>query len=317
MRKIVVAMVALALPFVGAGPASAEPARASSAGAYGLLATGLVALGPLVPSVAAQPPDTNAADAELLEVPLGSLVFAGAVDTTANAHRADDIAPLLAGIETTELISDPVTIQGGASARGVAKTAGAGLVFAPPPGTLDAIALAFEALTNATGGLLGADAITAEAVAKCVNGAPVFETGYQIVGLGGLVGGILDPVAEALLGALLALLPPGSGLSSIISLEPGRVTPVPDGIAIDGLVVRVPLLDEEIIISHAEARMPANCAVEAAAQPPTGPGDVAPSGTLAATGSSPLLLPMALGLLATAGGLRYLNRRSRRASTSA
>jgi len=315
MRKIVVAMVALALPFVGAGPAAAEPARASSAAAYGLLATGTVPIGAQVPVAAAQPPDQDAADTELVEVPLGGLAFAGAVDVTANAHRADDITPLLAGIATTPLTSNPVTIQGGANSRGVAKTTGAALVFTPPAGELDAVTLAFSALADAAGGLLGADSITAEAVAKCVNGARTFETGFEIVGLGGLVGGVLDPVVQPLLDTLLALLPPGSTLASVISIEPGRVTQIPDGFAIDGLVVKVPLLMEEIVISHAEARMPAgDCRVAPPAGPPTGPGDVAPTGTLAATGSSPLLLPVALGLLATAAGLRYLNRRSRRAS---
>lgn len=314
MRKVVVAMVALALPFVGAGPASADPARASAAAAFGLQATGLVAIGPLVPTAAAQPPDQDAPVTQVLEVPLGSLAYSGTVAATANAHRADDIAPRLAGVPAGDL-GNPTTIPGGANARGVATTEGAALLFTPPVGDIDPINIALATLANATGGLLGAEAITAEAVAKCVNNVPVFETGFEIVELGGLVGAPLDDVTEGLLQVVLDLIGPDAVLSDIISITPGRVTAIPNGIAIDGLVVSVPLLDQEIVISHAEAAMPANCAVEPPAQPPTGPGPIAP--TLAATGGSDLILPVAFGMLLTGFGLRRLNRRSRRENAAA
>jgi hypothetical protein len=324
MRKLVVAMVALALPFVGAGPASADPARASAAAAFGLQATGTVPLGPLAPSAAVfpgGPADQTGSDSanEVLEVPLGTLALAGVVGSISNAHLNDDITPQLAAAPALPGISEPVTIPGGANARGLAKTTGVGLVFTAPAGTVvDPIATALAELTNAAGGLLGADAITAEAVAKCVNNTPVFETGFEIVELGGLAGGLLNDTVQQTLDTVLDLLEGGGGdgggqtglLSSIISVQRGRVTQIPNGVAIDGLVVSIPLLNEEIIISHAEAAMPANCAVEPPAEQPTGPGDIAP--TLAATGSSALMLQAALGLLAAGVGLRRLNRRARR-----
>ncbi len=309
MRKVVVAMVALALPFVGAGPASADPARASAAAAFGLQATGAIPLGPLITTAAVQPPDQDAPVSQVLSVPLGGLALAGVVGATANAHRADDIVPTLSTIDPTAETADPVTIPGGANARGLAKTTGAAILFS---GEGDPITNLLAEITSLTGGLLGADAITAEAVAKCVNNAPVFETGFEIVGLGGLVGEPLDPIVETLLTTLLGLIGEDAVLSDIISLQPGRVTQVENGVAIDGLVVSIPLLQEEIVISHAEAAMPADCAVAPPEQPPTGPGDVAPTGTLAATGGSALMLPVAIGLLLTGLGVRHLNRRSRR-----
>ncbi|MCA1675504.1 MAG: hypothetical protein LC799_26055 [Actinobacteria bacterium] len=319
MRKAIMAAVALTFAsFAPVGPASADPARVSSASAYGLSATGLVSISPtiLTDPCCAQPPDSDIiVPPKLVNIPLGSLALAGVVGVDAHAHRADDLVPQLAGVPTTNLLSEPTTLVGN-NAQGFAKTAGAALVFNAGTNP-DPITTALALLLNETGGLLGADAISAEAAAKCVNGAPVFDTGFQIVGLGGLVGAPLNPLAQTLLGAVLALLPEGSTLSSIISITPGEVIPLPDGIAINGLRIRVPLLNEDIIISHAEAHMPTNCAVEVAAQP-TGPGPVAPvgpRGQLASTGSNVPFLPIGLVMVTMAAVGTGIARRSRRTST--
>jgi hypothetical protein len=302
----------------GTGPAMAEPARASSARGVGLSATGLVAIGPTVVATAAAPPDQDVAVApKLLNVPLGSLALAGVVGSDAHAHQADNLGSILGPVPTNNL-SRPVALQG-VSALGFAKTAGAALVFNAGTNP-DAIRVALANLLNATGGLLGADAISAEAVAKCVNNQPVFDAGFQVAGLGGLLGAPLNPVAQSLLNILLGLIGPGASLSSIITIAPGVVTPLADGIAIDGLRVSVPLLNENIVISHAEAHMPPGCRVPPATPPahhggPGGPGGGGVGGTgLAATGSDVPYLPMGivlvtLGLLGTG-----VVRRSRRAS---
>ena len=172
---------------------------------------------------------------------------------------------------------------------------------------------------NATGGLLGADAISAEAVAKCVNNQPVFDAGFQVAGLGGLLGAPLNPVAQSLLNILLGLIGPGASLSSIITIAPGVVTPLADGIAIDGLRVSVPLLNENIVISHAEAHMPPGCRVPPPApHHPVGPpggGSGAGGGTgLAATGSNVPYLPMGIVLVTTGLLGTGVVRQSRRTS---
>ncbi|MGI8776690.1 MAG: hypothetical protein ACR2LJ_04735 [Acidimicrobiales bacterium] len=327
MRRVVSAAVTTATclaTFIAAavGPAAAEPARKSSANAYGLSAAGLLAISPTIPTAATQPPDQDSAAASpagqspsVLTLPLGTLALAGVVGVTANAHQADNITPELTAVPTTAGTSDPVS-QLDDNSRGLAKTTGLGLVFqAPTTGTIDPIATALAALP----GLLSADAVTSEAVAKCVNGAPVFETGYQIAGLGGLVGGVLDPIVQTLLNTVLGLIGPGAALSSIISIAPGVVTQLPDGVAIDGLQVNVPLLNETIVVSHSEAHMDANCTVVAA--PPTsapragGPGGGG-SGRLASTGAELPFLPLGLGLVIAGMVGTAVVVRSRRGQTA-
>ncbi|HEX3393988.1 MAG TPA: hypothetical protein VHS52_05625 [Acidimicrobiales bacterium] len=308
-----------------AGPAAAEPANTSSANAYGLSAAGALPISPLITTSASQPPDQDSSAASpagmspsLLTLPLGTLALAGVVGVDANAHQVDNITPELTAVPVTPSTSDPVTLVDDSS-RGLAKTTGLGLVFtAPTTGTIDPIATALAALPS----LLSADAVSSEAVAKCVDGQPVFDTGYQIAGLGGLVGGVLDPVVQALLNTLLGLIGPGAALSSVISIAPGVVTQLPDGVAIDGLQVSVPLLNETIVVSHSEAHMAANCTVAAppasvAPTPPaatSGPG--AATGSLATTGSDLPFLPLGLGLVVAGVIGSAIVVRSRREQTA-
>ncbi|PZR82895.1 MAG: hypothetical protein DLM65_02990 [Candidatus Aeolococcus gillhamiae] len=229
------------------------------------------------------------------------------VGVNTNAHQADNIVPQLAAAPVTAGTSDPVTVSPD-SARGLAKTTSVGLVFTAP-GSIDPIAIALSALP----GLLTADAVTAEAVAKCVNNQPVFETGYQIAGLGGLVGGVLSGPVQTLLNTLLGLIGPGAVLSSVISITPGAVTPLSDGVAIDGLQVRLPLLNETIVVSHAEAHMPPGCRVVAAAAPVAPVAPVA--ARLATTGSDVPFLPLGMAMVAVAVLGGTVVRRSRRQAT--
>ena len=316
MRKSLLAAISLVtasltLFAAGIGSAAADPASTASASAYGLSASGALPIAPTITTAAAQPPgqDTEAAGPPpaLLTVPLGTLALAGAVTVNANAHQADDITPSLnpTAIPDAAPTSNPVALAP-VNSRGLAKTAALGVALTTADPNIN---LALTLLQEAQG-LLTADAVTAEAVARCVNNQPVFETGYQVAGLGGIVGGVLDDTVQGLLNTVLGLvsgdpLAPAP-LSSIISITPGVVTPLPDGIAIDGLRISVPLLNETIVISHAEAHMPPGCGVA----PPT---TVAPPrGTLAATGEDTPLLPIGAGLMGAAVLGYTVVRRSRR-----
>jgi hypothetical protein len=318
-RGLALAVVLVLSGAAGVAPAAAEPASSSSASGYGLAATGLVPISPTITAQASQPPDEDViTPPQLLNVPLGSLALAGVVGVDAHAHQADDITPVLAAVPTTANTSDPTTLDG-VNAQALAKTAGAALVF-NDPGGLDPIRTLLAQISSALGGLLGADAITAEAVAKCVSNQPVFETGYEVAGLGGLVGDAIDPLVQPLVDQLLGLLGPGATLSAVISIDAGVVTPLADGVAIDGLVVRVPLLDETIVISHAEAHMPGDCGIPAPPPQPTGFGESAPLGnvaaapqaTLATTGSDVPYLPVAAVMMGSALLLFRLIRRAER-----
>ncbi len=323
MRKAFLAAMALVTSMAtfytaAAGPAAAEPANADSALAYGLSATGTVPISPTITTISAFPPGgDNNADGNfntlpptLLTVPLGSLALAGAVGVIANSHTADDITAELNPTIAPDAAptSSPVTLDP-VNTRALAKTAGLGVVFTAPPGSLNAVAIALQAIPS----LVSADAVTSEAVAKCVDGKPVFDTGYQIAGLGGIVGNILDPTVQALLDTLLGLIGPGTLLSAVISIAPGVVTPLADGVAIDGLQISIPLLNEILVVSHSEVHMPADCRVVVAAAP-TGPGPVAGvGGRLATTGSETPFLPLGMGMVALAVVGGGAVRRSRRA----
>ena len=156
MRKALLAAVSLVTGLVtfyaaAAGPAAGEPARESSASAYGLSASGLLSISPTITTAAAFPPGgDNAAEGNfgslsptLLTVPLGTLALAGAVGVGASAHQADDITPELTTVPSEPCggttCSEPVVLSP-VNTRAVAKTAGLGLLFEAPEGTVDPIA---------------------------------------------------------------------------------------------------------------------------------------------------------------------------------
>ena len=324
MRKAFLAAAALATGLVtfyaaAVGPAAAEPANNGNGSAYGVSASGLIAVSPTITTSASQPPDTDAPVSSLVAVPLGGLAFDGTVSVNARAHQADDIVPETltvpvvpcAGLACSEPVTlTPVNIAAIASAENV------GLLFTAPEGTVAGTELdLLGQLTGELGGLLTASSISSEAVAKCVDGQPVFDAGFQVAGLGGLIGGVLSPALQIVLDLLFTLIGPGAALSSIVSIAPGVVTLFPDGIAIDGAVISVPLLDQVITVAHSEVHMAADCTVVAppTTAPPRGPGG--PRGRLASTGSETPFLPIGVGLVALALVGAGVVRRSRKTAT--
>lgn len=303
MRKVVVAMVALALPFVGAGPASADPARASAASAFALSATGLLAIPPTPgPAVAQQPPDAPAQNlsgnvASTLPLAVPGIAVNGTLNAVAEATRASTIGSVVPGVD------------GNNNARGFARTEGLSVL-----GSADLLTVVggnILALTD----LVDATVVEAEAVARCVNNVPVFDAGVRLLGLE--VGGqALDPLLQPVLDLLLGTL----NLPGVVQIQRGDRDPsltvrTADSITITALRISILGTTEVINVSTATASMPANCAVEQPAAAPTGPGPIAP--TLAATGGSDLILPAAVGMLLTGFGLRRLNRRARRENAAA
>jgi len=296
------------------GPAAAEPAKASTASAYGLSGSGLVAISPTITTSASAPPDTDAPVNNLLAVPLGGLAFDGTVSVNARAHTPDNITPELATVPNDPGTSVPVTLAD-VNTAAIASAENVGLLFTPPPGTVEGTALSLLGqLSEAEGGLLTASAISSEAVAKCVDGQPVFDAGYNVAGLGGVVGGVLDPLVQVVLDLLLTLIGPDAALSAVISINPGVVTEFPDGIAIDGLQVSIPLLDQTIVIAHSEVHMAADCTVVAPAPSTTAARGAGPGGRLASTGNETPFLAVGIGLVALAaigGGVVRHGRRAK------
>jgi len=316
MRKVLIAAFATAVALSAAGPVSADPAQTSGASAYGVQATVLGAqLVPPTPAVTvSQPPDTgltlNDNVNATLPVDLQGLAVTGVVVAVGEAHRADDIIPAL----TANLgqFSDAVALTG-VNARGLARAENLSLV-----GNIPLVNLLGGQVSQQ--GLLNVGSVQAEATAKCVNNQPVFDTGYNIVDLR-LAGSGPNaiPLNDAV-GTLLSVL----NVPGVISVVQGETGVLPGGgVFINALRVTVPLLGAEIIVGHAEARMPANCGIAAPA-PPTGPGPIAPiaqvaapAGNLAATGGDFSVTPLvAMAMLGGALGVRRLVVRSRPSSST-
>ena len=314
MRKVLTAAFATAVALSATGPAWADPARTSSAAAFGLqatvLGTQLVAATPVV--AVSQPPDTGRTLGEnvnaTLPVDLQGLAVAGVVTAVGEAHRADDIVPALTS--PVGQFSDAVTLTG-VNSRGLARAENLNLVGNIP--LIDILAGQV-----AQQGLLSAGSVQAEAVAKCVNNQPVFDTGFNIVDL--RVAGAEIPLNDLVATLLTALNLPG-----VITVVQGETGVLPDGgVFINALHVTVPLLQADIIVGHAEARMPANCGIAPPA-PPTGPGPIAPVspdlaaplGNLAATGGDFSMTPLvAMAMLGGALGVRRLLVRSKASSST-
>jgi hypothetical protein len=245
MKRGLTALVALVACFAsGTSTAGADPASASSGAAYGLAATGLLPISPIVTAAASPPPDEDVVTPPtLLTVPLGGLALSGTVGADAHAHQADDLQPVTATLGVSD-VSDPAAISN-VNAQALAKTEGLGLLFNAEG--VDPVRTLLSQLSAAAGGLLTADAVVAEAVAKCVDNQPVFETGFTVAELGGLLGGVLNDTVQQLLALIPLLLGPDAALSSIISIEFGRVSLLPDGVAIDGKTERAAAVRADLL----------------------------------------------------------------------
>ncbi|MDQ4070135.1 MAG: hypothetical protein M3203_11790 [Actinomycetota bacterium] len=257
-----------------------------------------------------QPPDTGRTVGDnvnaTLPVDLPGLAVTGVVTAVGEAHRADDIVPALTA--PVGQFSDAVTLTG-VNSRGLARAENLTLVGNIP--LVDVLAGQV-----AEQGLLNVGSVQAEAVAKCVNNQPVFDTGYNIVDLN--LAGAAIPLNDLVATVLNLLNIPG-----VITVVQGETGVLPDGgVFINALRVSVPLLGADIIVGHAEARMPANCGIAPPA-PPTGPGDIAPigsvsapQGNLAATGGDFSMTPfVAMAMLGVALGVARLVVRSRPSSS--
>ncbi len=300
MRKALIAaafvavLISVPTPVLAQTP---EPARASSGAAFGLSGSGLLPISPLPTAVASQPPDSaqqilGANANSVLPLNLGgedsSLVVTGTVNAVAQAASQPTIQTALDG--------SPEAV----SARGFARVDGLSLLG--DVNLLEALGLDLGEAAD----LLSAEVIQAEATATCVDGQPVFTTDSDIVGNLDPLGLELGPTVNDILAALLETLNI-EGVLEIVQDESG-VLPDGSGVFINALRINVLGL-EELVIGHAEARMPADCRVPPA--PPTTPAPRGPGGALAATGNELPVLPLGLGLIALAVVFAGIVRRAR------
>lgn len=289
MKRSATVALALGIILAGPGPAAADPARTSSASAFGLEATGTLPISRTPEVAASQPPDSGRQRRAVLDIPAAPLAVSATLEVVAEAARDSRLDAALGNVDD------------GANARGFASTESLEVLLSNGPVTQT---------------LLRARVLQAEAVGRCVNNQPVFDTGSRIVGLE--LAGAEIPVVDETVRQVLGRLAPNGPLSSLISVQENETGTLPGGgVFVNALRVRIPLLNEDIVVSHAEARVPAGCGVRVNVQPtgpvaPVKPAVSAPGGQLAFTGPALSFLPVGLGMGASGVALWQVLRRTRR-----
>lgn len=251
---------------VAALPAAADPAAAASASAYGVEVTP-IGLEPTPLVEAAIPPGPRAEESEtVLDVPADPVVSSATITATAVAATASEIEATLQEVIEGVSAGTPAAWN----ARGDALTEG------------------LTALQDT----LTADVLEAEALAACIGGQAVFATGSRIEQLT-LAGSDVDVIEQIIGPGGLALVTNAPNDVVFESAELGlRITAWEtnwdgatgivgggDTVFVNSLHVEVlaegvlgQLLGaQDVVVSHAEATMPANCAGAAGALPGDGP----------------------------------------------
>ncbi|MGH2772259.1 MAG: hypothetical protein ACRDIU_03860 [Actinomycetota bacterium] len=281
------ATVAAALLLVSGTSAFADQAKSSSADAFGLEATGLLPIAK-TPSVSVKaPPDDVQRREVTLNVPSASLIVEALLVAQGEVHLNDGVVPFLrtSAVKNPTRQVDPAI--GNVNTRAYASVDNLDL--------LGAVATGVDCNTapQLCPSLLTVDLLETEAVAKCVNNQPQFQTGYNLLDLK-LLNLELGTLVENVLQLPLNLLGPSGILSGVLSVEQGKVENILEngqqvGIRITGLQINVLGTTEVVRVAVSEARMPRDCGVAAPAPGPqlavTGGGGVvsfAGAGVLAA-----------------------------------
>lgn len=306
-RGALAAGLALTLGVAFVAPASAQtptPATQGSASAYGLQATGLVPI-PATPTVSVSTPGQQ----QQITLPVAAAPLA--VNGTLTARAECNVEPTV----SKRLASTPLTPN---NCDGFARTEGLAVL-------LSGGALPSDPLAPAPS-LVSADVIEGEAVARCVGGRGQVATGFNLTDV--RIGGNPVALVNDTVSGVVNLLGPNGLLAPLVTITQNETGTLPNGgIFVNALHIRIlpgaggialpgtlggPV---DIIVSHAEARMPTPCGVAAVAGLAVsrdlggGPAD------LPRTGANQMpAVPLALGMLATAVVLHRVNRRARRAS---
>jgi hypothetical protein len=213
-RSVLGAGVASVLTIVllaGASPAGADPALTGEGYAFG----GTVTLAgtdvlPPTPESSASLTGSDSDSDTLIEVPAGPLLVDGTLISSVTVHEDADVVS-----ELTHSVPGPYNAQ----ALGQVES-------------LDVLLDVPEAGIP----LVGADLITGEVVAKCVGDTVEYSATSDDVDLAVAGEGALGDLTEEILDTLFPGLDP---VDPIVNVEQDVQTPLPDGLAVDALVVTV------------------------------------------------------------------------------
>lgn len=279
----------LFMAFIGTG--SADPANNAEAGAFGLEATGILPIA-RTPEVRQTSEGREAESANLnrqteatLSLPLANLAVEALLNTTAEVRLAGGINDV-ALTKPASANQNPIDLRD-VNARGYAAADNLKVLINVVPPGVDPNTQP-DLIRDA---LVDVDLIEAEAVAKCVNNVPTFDTGFNVLD-DDVVGIELDPVEDVVANLLRTLVGPGAPLSAVVEARIGVEEPIPNGIRMTALRLSVLGTTEVINIAQAEAKMSAPCGVAAPAP--------SPAARLAQTGGGGVSSVLGASLLAGA-----------------
>lgn len=244
-RITLVMGLVLSLAMLG-GPANASPLQSVTASAYGAQTTGLLALGPLVPVSASFPPAADNQRSDLLRIPADPLLFSGTATTRAVTTTDASLASSIPAARMT--VVGGGAVPGGYNARAYARTEGLAV------GTQNVVTADPNDLIEPA--LISVGAVEAEALVACVNGRPVIVSGSRLAGPLKVAGLDLEaPVDNTLNAVTDALQLPG-----ILEVKRNLVTPLPNGVEVIALQIRV--LGTGLVVNVSEARVSGSACAE-------------------------------------------------------
>ncbi|HEX2053611.1 MAG TPA: hypothetical protein VHJ78_07810 [Actinomycetota bacterium] len=222
---------------VTSGPADATPLQSVTASASGLEATGLLTV-PKTPNVTTTfPPAARTEDSAILEVPLGTLVFAGVAETVAQTVTDTTLAAALP--------ADRLSVRGGGAlpaaynAKGHARIAGVSVAS-----SVEIV----EGIPPLTASLISVGAVEAEALVSCVAGRPVVVAGSRLIGPLNIAGLDIAVPVDNLTNQVVELT---GALAGILELRRNVIEDTPNGVRVIALQVRV--LETGLVVNLAEA----------------------------------------------------------------
>jgi len=265
-KTALAAVAAMSLLVAGMGNAFGDQAKSSSASAFGIEATGVLPIAKTPTAVAVAPPDGAQENKTTLKVPAAALAVNATLNALAEAHFNDGTKPIITTANSrsgTSRSFRPVGLTD-VNTRGYASAENLRVLIT----TAGVDCNATPALCPAA---VSSNLIESEAVAKCVNNQPVFDTGYNRLGLDVLsvkVGDVLNPVLDP----IIALLGSAGVLKAVATVDEGVVEPITEngqqvGVSIDALRITLLGTTEVIKVAHSEARMPRDCAPPVVASP--------------------------------------------------
>lgn len=288
-RTALAAVAALGLLTAFMGQGFADPANNGAASAFGLEATGLlpIARTPEVSVTGEGRQEQGGALRErepLLNLPVSTLAISATLNTVAEVRLAGGINPAITeGGNTREqetITERDVNARGYAAVENLLVVVGGNVTVNP-----------LEEPEFVEDALVDLQTIEAEAVAKCVNNRPVFDTGFNVVGdqPDDILNLSADPLGD-LVATLADLL---SAVPNVLAIELGVRENIPNGVRITALRIRLLDRTQVINVAQAEARMTEPCGV-AAPPPPS------PAARLAVTGGGGVSAILGGSLLAGA-----------------